>query len=141
MSYGSLGGHLLSYVVVAVLVAFSGSPHLSQAVHATPTEPVEVASDEAGDGKAAPATASVEPIFREARMLSLPTTERMAARDAAFRELAESVRLLERQGAVLKQVVKLVRPSVVHIEAESWQPGHLIPRVCYLLRKQVLVSW
>jgi serine protease Do len=50
-----------------------------------------------------------------------------AAREAAFEELAESVRLLERQGAVLKQVVRLVRPSVVHIEAEKQPAGSSHP--------------
>ena len=129
MSYRFLGGYLLSYAVVAVLVVLPGTPRLSQAVFATPIGPVEVASEETGHGKNASsnATAAVEPIFREARILSLPTTERMAARDAAFRELAESVRLLERQGAVLKQVVKLVRPSVVHIEAEKQAAGSSYP--------------
>ena len=39
-------------------------------------------------------------------------------RDRAYDEIAAEVALLERQGNILKRVVKVVRPSVVHIEAE-----------------------
>ena len=39
-----------------------------------------------------------------------------------FAKLAQSVSQLEQQGNVLKQVVKLVKPSVVHIEAEKTDP-------------------
>ena len=54
-----------------------------------------------------------------------PTPE-MRAR--LFEELARDVEWLERQGNVLKRVVKLVKPTVVHIEAEkseadSFRPG------------------
>jgi serine protease Do len=40
-----------------------------------------------------------------------------AERDAQFAELASDVAELERQGSILKRVVRLVQPSVVHIEA------------------------
>jgi serine protease Do len=40
-----------------------------------------------------------------------------AARDKLFAELAADVEELERRGNVLKRVVKLVTPSIVHIEA------------------------
>ncbi len=40
-----------------------------------------------------------------------------AAREALFAELARDVAAIEQQGSILKRVVKLVRPSVVHIEA------------------------
>jgi serine protease Do len=39
-----------------------------------------------------------------------------------FDKLAKDVAQLEQQGNVLKQVVKLVRPNVVHIEAEKTDP-------------------
>jgi serine protease Do len=50
------------------------------------------------------------------------------ARAKLFEELNKDVDWLERQGNVLKRVVKLVKPSVVHIEAEkaeadSFRPG------------------
>ena len=41
-----------------------------------------------------------------------------AAREQLFAELAADVEELERQGSILKRVVKLVRPTVVHIEAK-----------------------
>ena len=40
-------------------------------------------------------------------------------REQQFRELAAEVSLLERQGNLLKKAVRLVRPSVVHIEASK----------------------
>ena len=40
------------------------------------------------------------------------------ARDALFAELASDVAALEQQGSILKRVVRLARPSVVHIEAK-----------------------
>ena len=39
--------------------------------------------------------------------------------EALFAEIAAEVAALERQGALLKKVVRFVRPSVVHIEAEK----------------------
>ena len=39
------------------------------------------------------------------------------SRDKQFEELAAEVALLEREGNVLKRVIRLVRPTVVHIEA------------------------
>jgi serine protease Do len=39
-----------------------------------------------------------------------------------FEKLAQDVAHLEQQGNVLKQVVRLVRPNVVHIEAEKTDP-------------------
>jgi serine protease Do len=39
-----------------------------------------------------------------------------------FEKLAQDVARLEQEGNVLKQVVKLVRPNVVHIEAEKTDP-------------------
>ncbi len=40
-----------------------------------------------------------------------------AERDAEFSELADDVAELERRGSILKRVVRLVKPSVVHIDA------------------------
>lgn len=40
-----------------------------------------------------------------------------AAREAQFAELARDVAQLEQEGSILKRVVRLVRPSVVHIDA------------------------
>lgn len=42
------------------------------------------------------------------------------AREQMFKELDAEVSLLEQRGNILKQVVRLVKPSVVHIEAK-WQ--------------------
>ncbi|HEY2250260.1 MAG TPA: trypsin-like peptidase domain-containing protein, partial [Planctomycetaceae bacterium] len=42
-----------------------------------------------------------------------------AAREESFRALADEVTLLEKQSNVLKKVIRLIRPMVVHIEAEK----------------------
>ena len=44
--------------------------------------------------------------------------ESLASRDALFAELASDVAALEKHGSVLKRVVRLAKPSVVHIEAK-----------------------
>lgn len=41
----------------------------------------------------------------------------LAARDRIYSDLAREVAALEQQGSVLKKVVRLVKPNVVHIEA------------------------
>ena len=41
-----------------------------------------------------------------------------SARDRLYEELARDVAHLEQQGSVLKRVVKIVKPTVVHIEAQ-----------------------
>src|SRR5262245_51915503 len=46
-----------------------------------------------------------------------------AARDKLYAELAADVEELERRGNILKRVVKLVRPSIVHIEAKRDADG------------------
>src|SRR5687767_7498966 len=57
----------------------------------------------------------------EATAASLAT----AAREQLFEDLAADVADLERQGSILKRVVKLAKPSVVHIEAQrDAEPGH-----------------
>jgi serine protease Do len=50
-----------------------------------------------------------------------------AQRDQLFRELADDVAILERQGALLKKAVRLVRPTVVHIEASKMEEGRRKP--------------
>jgi serine protease Do len=49
------------------------------------------------------------------------------ARAKLFQELARDVEWLERQGNVLKRVVKLVKPTVVHIEAEKTETDTFRP--------------
>jgi serine protease Do len=44
--------------------------------------------------------------------------ESLASRNALFAELASDVAALEKHGSVLKRVVRLAKPSVVHIEAK-----------------------
>jgi len=62
--------------------------------------------------------------FAGACMLCLPaladdsTEATPASREALFAELARDVAALEQQGSVLKRVVRLVKPSVAHIEAK-----------------------
>jgi serine protease Do len=51
-----------------------------------------------------------------------------AGRELLFAELAADVEELERQGSVLKRVVKLVTPSVVHIEAKREAEAGRSPR-------------
>ncbi|MCA9223979.1 MAG: trypsin-like peptidase domain-containing protein, partial [Planctomycetales bacterium] len=50
----------------------------------------------------------------------LPTAEQ---RERMFAEVAEEVAALERQGNLLKKVVRLVTPTVVHIEAKKSASG------------------
>lgn len=49
------------------------------------------------------------------------------ARARLLQELARDVELLERQGNVLKRVVKLIKPTVVHIEAEKSEDDNFRP--------------
>ena len=48
-----------------------------------------------------------------------PTPPAAAARDQLYAEIAAEVAVLERQGNLLRKVVRLVKPTVVHIEAEK----------------------
>lgn len=48
---------------------------------------------------------------------AMAQTGEIAARDRMYTELAREVAALEQQGSVLKKVVRLVKPNVVHIEA------------------------
>ena len=63
-----------------------------------------------------------EPIARVACALFNVKNVDETARDAEFARLAQQVSILEQQAAVLRSVVKLVGPSVVHIEAEKEEP-------------------
>lgn len=56
-------------------------------------------------------------IAEEASPVATPVSN---AREKLFSELDAEVSLLERQGNLLKKVVRLVKPSVVHLEAK-WQ--------------------
>jgi serine protease Do len=47
-----------------------------------------------------------------------------AGRSRMFEELAREVAALQSHGSLLKKVVQLAKPSVVHIEAEKSQPSH-----------------
>lgn len=49
------------------------------------------------------------------------------SRERMFQELARDVEVFERQGAILKKVFQLARPSVVHIEARKPEPGSAKP--------------
>jgi serine protease Do len=53
-----------------------------------------------------------------AEELTAANSTAASARERLFTELAADVAELERHGSILKRVVKLARPSVVHIEAE-----------------------
>ncbi len=46
-----------------------------------------------------------------------------AERDRMYEEIAEEVAALERQGSILKRVIQLAQPTVVHIEARKTQEG------------------
>ena len=63
------------------------------------------------------ATAALPPTVRGDE-LTAANTSAASAREQLFAELAADVAELERQGSILKRVVKLARPSVVHIEAK-----------------------
>src|SRR6266404_6348955 len=51
------------------------------------------------------------------------STSTASARDQLYEELAADVAELEQRGSVLKRVVKLVKPAVVHIEARRETEG------------------
>jgi serine protease Do len=58
----------------------------------------------------------VAPALAQFQGVSRPTPE---ARDRLYQELAGDVAEIERQGNVLKRVVQLVKPTVVHIDARK----------------------
>lgn len=59
---------------------------------------------------------------RPATLLPVPTLPGQA-RDELFAEVAAEVAALEQQGALLKKVVKLAQPSVVHLESLKTEPA------------------
>ncbi len=59
---------------------------------------------------------------KPATLLPTPTVPGQA-RDQLFAEVAAEVAALEQQGALLKKVVKLVQPSVVHLESVKVEPA------------------
>jgi serine protease Do len=64
------------------------------------------------------------PRLAQADELTAATKVSESDREQLFTELASDVADLERQGSILKRVVKLVRPTVVHIEAKrDSEPG------------------
>jgi serine protease Do len=63
--------------------------------------------------------ATVRPTFAQLPGEQLPTQQE---RDKQYESLAHDVAQLEQMGAVLKRVVKLVRPTIVHIEATKADP-------------------
>ena len=88
-------------------------------------EPRPTKSDDPLDDQALAATDSTDAdatrVACALRDISDPVFDQ-EQRDAEFRRLAQQVSILEQQAAVLRSVVKLVGPSVVHIEAEKEQP-------------------
>jgi len=69
-----------------------------------------------GAGLAQPPAASAQNAIQAALERRGPTSK--DARDALYRELESQARVLEAQAAVVKTVVRLVGPTVVHIEAD-----------------------
>ena len=61
-------------------------------------------------------------VANHAQAQQAPTKLR-TKRDKAYETLAGEVAHLERQGAILRKVAKLVRPNVVHIEAQKARLG------------------
>jgi serine protease Do len=59
-----------------------------------------------------------------AEELTAANSSAASARDRLFAELAADVAELEKRGSILKRVVKLARPSVVHIEAQRDADGN-----------------
>ncbi len=54
---------------------------------------------------------------------SLTSQPSKAERDRMYEEVADEVAALERQGNILKKVIRLAQPTVVHIEAKKMQEG------------------
>ena len=54
---------------------------------------------------------------------SLTSQPTKADRERMYQEVADEVAALERQGNILKKVILLARPTVVHIEAKKTQDG------------------
>jgi serine protease Do len=57
--------------------------------------------------------------WAQAQPLDAQPVSSRQAREVLFDEIAREVAALERQGSLLKKVVRLVTPTVVHIEAEK----------------------
>src|SRR2546421_232288 len=66
----------------------------------------------------------------------------VAAREQLYNELASEVEALEKQGNVLKRVVKLATPTVVHIVAEHDDvEGRLKPKPIEDAGSGVIIRW
>ncbi|MCA9214711.1 MAG: trypsin-like peptidase domain-containing protein [Planctomycetales bacterium] len=50
-------------------------------------------------------------------------------RESLYTALAQDVEALERQGSILKRVVQLATPTVVHIESKKREPGSFQPTI------------
>ncbi len=93
----------------------------------TPTVPYSEAQPEvvpSTDGL--PPTASPSPVPHSRQTISPAHSQDASAiasteqhRDRLYSQLADEVRGLETQGRIMRKVVKLVRPAVVHIEADK----------------------
>lgn len=64
--------------------------------------------------------APINPLFAQFALTSKLSPE---DRDRMYREVADEVAALERQGNILKKVVLLIQPTVVHIEAKKISDG------------------
>ncbi len=64
---------------------------------------------------------SSRPLVAPAQEAPVQNESGKTARDLEFEKLATEIAALERQGNLLRKVVRLVKPSVVHIEAASRQ--------------------
>ena len=64
--------------------------------------------------------ASTDACLAQFALTSQPTK---ADRDRMYQEVAGEVAALERQGNILKKVILLAQPTVVHIEAKKTQEG------------------
>ncbi len=66
-------------------------------------------------------------VFAQRELSELPggmyPQYRLAERDQLYDELKATVSALEHRGAVLRKVIKMVQPSVVHIEADKRPPA------------------
>ena len=62
-------------------------------------------------------------IAQDTTPVAISTPSSSLSRDALFEALAEDVAALEQRGNILKRVVRLVTPTVVHLESKKREPG------------------
>ncbi|MEM9940735.1 MAG: trypsin-like peptidase domain-containing protein [Planctomycetota bacterium] len=85
-------------------------------------------------------TINLGPNHCDAQIVRKTSTGRSAARDLLYQRLADEANALDRQFSLLKNIVKVVGPSVAHIEAKKRQPTNATSSGSSKARQPVVVE-